>query len=110
MEVERCGEMFGRAYGSTSLPTPSARAAETKRVPTRHCWLATCGEKSLEECCNTTASFVENILTAPKAFRHKDQTQLGILLELNQTEDKKTLNVQHNAEENKTGNFVSFYC
>ena len=106
--AEQFGEMFGRTYGPTSLQIPSARQTEAKRVLTRHCWLATCGGKSLEECCNTTASSVLGFLVAPKAFRRRDQTPLGTLLELHQAESSRTLSAQHSAEETKAGSFASF--
>ena len=82
--------------------------SKSNRGLTRHCWLATCGGRFQKGCFNTTASFAQSILTAPKAFHHKDQTQLEILLVLNQTENKKTLNAQHSAEENRAGSFASF--
>ena len=100
--------MFGKTSGPPSLPTPSARAAEAIKVPTRHYWVVTCGEKFLVEWSNTTATIVLNIQMGPQAFRRKDQILQGILLEVNQTESKTTLNAQNSAEEIRAGHFASF--
>ena len=66
-----------------------------------------CGVDFLEESCSTIASLVLNILE-PSDFRLKDKTPQGMLLEVERTESKKTLNAQCSAGENKAGRFASF--
>ena len=66
-----------------------------------------CGVDFLEESCSTIASLVLNILE-PSDFRLKDKTPQGMLLEVERTGSKKTMNAQCSAEENKAGRFASF--